>query len=73
MDRLWWPNFLACTFTRPDSTRLLSVDSEEDLLAQVMAAMDVGLQGIGDCVYENMVRRYHARVEIADHHIEPFL
>ena len=33
------------------------VDSEEDLLVQVMAVVYVGLQGIGDRVYENVVHR----------------
>ena len=49
------------------------VDSEEDLLARIMAAADVGLQGIGDHVYQNMVRRYRVCVEVADRHIEPLL
>ena len=34
----------------------IPVDSMEDLLARVMVAADVGLQGIGDRVYENMVQ-----------------
>ena len=38
-----------------------------------MAAADVGLQGIGDSVYENMVCRYRTCVEVAGPHIEPFL
>ena len=46
---------------------------EEDLLAWVMAAADVALQGIGDCVYENMICRYRVCVEVTGHHIEPFL
>ena len=45
------------------------VDSEEDLLAWVMAAVDVGLTEIGDRVYENMVRR----TLYAGLHTEPFL
>ena len=49
------------------------VDSEEDLLARVMAAADIGKKGIGDRVYENMVRRYRVCVEVAGRHIEPFL
>ena len=32
------------------------MESEEDLLARVMAAADVGLPSIGDRVYQNMVR-----------------
>ena len=31
------------------------VESEEDLLGRVMAAADVGLPGIGDRMYQNMV------------------
>ena len=50
-----------------------SVDSQEDLLARVMAATFVGLQDIGDRVYENMVRRYRVYVEVAGRHIEHFL
>ena len=49
------------------------VDSEEDLLVWVMAAADIGLQGLGDHVYENMVHRYRVCVEAAGHHIELFL
>ena len=49
------------------------VDSEEDLLAWVMTAVDVGLQGIGDWMYENMVCRYLVCVEVASRHIELFL
>ena len=41
------------------------VDSEEDLLARVMAAADVGLPSIGDRVYENMVRWYRVCGEVA--------
>ena len=40
------------------------VDSD-DLLARVTAAVDVGLQGTGDRVYENMLRRYRVCVEVA--------
>ena len=83
MNRLWWPDSLVCTFTQPDSTKLLPVghmkslvyktpvDAEEDLLAQVMAVAGVGLHGIG--VYENMVHRYCVCAEVAGHHIKPFL
>ena len=49
------------------------VESEEDLLAQVMAAADVGLPGIGDRVYQNMVRTYCVCVEVTGRHIECFL
>ena len=49
------------------------VDSEEDLLEQVMAEANVGLQGIGDHVYENMEHRYHVCVEVIGCHIKPFL
>ena len=41
------------------------MDLEEDLLARVMAAEDVGLLGIGNHVYGNMVRRYRVFVEVA--------
>ena len=41
------------------SPDLTPVDSEEDLLAQVMAVADVGLSGIGDRVYVNILHRYH--------------
>ena len=49
------------------------VKSEEDLLSQVMAAADVGIPGIGDRLYQNMVRRYRVFVEVAGRHIEPSL
>ena len=49
------------------------MDSEDELLARVMAAADVGLSGIGDRVYQNMVRRYRVCVEIAGHYIESSL
>ena len=49
------------------------MDSEKDLLACVMAAAYVGLQDIGDHVYQNMVRRYRVCVEVPGCHIEPFL
>ena len=39
------------------------VKSEEELLARVMAEEDDGLQGIGNRVYKNMVRRYRVYVE----------
>ena len=41
------------------------VESEEDLLAWVMAAADVVLPGIGDRVYQNMVQKYRVCVEVA--------
>ena len=47
--------------------------SEEDLLAQVIAATGVGLQGIGDRVYKNMVLRYLVCVEVIGHHIKHIL
>ena len=49
------------------------VNSEVDLLAKVIAAADVGLQGIDDRMYANMVCRYHVCVEVAGYHIKPFL
>ena len=39
-------------------------DCKEDLLEQVMALVDIEPQDIGDCVYENMVSRYHVCVEV---------
>ena len=49
----------------------IPVDSEEDLLARVLAAEGAGLQGIGDGVYQNVVRRYRVCVEVAGRHFEP--
>ena len=49
------------------------VDAEEYLLARAMVLADVGLQGIGDRVHENIVRCYRVCVEIAGRHIEHFL
>ena len=40
---------------------------------RVMAEADVGLQGISDRVYQNMVHRYRVCIEVAGRHIEPFL
>ena len=51
----------------------IPVEPEEDLLALVMAAADVGLPGIGDRVYQNKICRYCVCVEIRGCHIEPFL
>ena len=50
-----------------------SVASEEDLLAQSMAVTDVGALRIGNHVYQNMVQRYCICVDVAGHHIKPFL
>ncbi|KAJ8881860.1 hypothetical protein PR048_018346 [Dryococelus australis] len=50
-----------------------SVESEEELLARIMAAADLGLLGIGDRVYQKMVRRYRVCVDVAGRHSEPFL
>ena len=49
--------------------------SEVQLLARVMAAADIDLpdRPIGDRVYQNIVRRYRAWVEVTGCHIEPFL
>ena len=48
--------------------------SEVSLLAKgFIAVEDVGLPGIGDRVYQNLVRRYRLCVEVAGRHIEPFL
>ena len=43
----------------------IQVESQNDLLAQVMAAAGVGLSGIGDHVYQNMICRYCVCVEVA--------
>ena len=40
---------------------------------RVMSVTDVGLPGISDCVYQNMVQKYRVRVEVAGRHIELFL
>ena len=48
------------------------MNSEEDLLARIVAATDIGLQDISDLVYENMLRRYGVCVEVTGRHIEPF-
>ncbi|KAJ8897575.1 hypothetical protein PR048_002924 [Dryococelus australis] len=47
-------------------------ESEEDLLARIMAAAYLGLPGIGDRVYQNMVRGYRVCVDVTGRHIEPF-
>ena len=44
----------------------IPVASEEDPLARVMAATDVGGRRIGDSVYQNMVRKYRICVEVCD-------
>ena len=49
------------------------MDSKEDLLTRVMTVTGVGLQGVDDHVYENMVRRCRVCVEVAGRHIESFL
>ena len=49
------------------------LESEEDLLARIMAASDDGVRSIGDHVYQNKVRSYTVCDEVAGRHIEPFL
>ena len=49
------------------------MESEEDPLALVTASADVGLPGIGDRVYQNMVSRYRVCAEVAGRHIDVFL
>ncbi|KAJ8866693.1 hypothetical protein PR048_032554 [Dryococelus australis] len=49
-----------------------SVEPEEELPVRVMAAADLGRPVIGDCVYQNMVRRYRVCVDVAGRYIEPF-
>ena len=70
VNRSWWPNYLACTFSRFDLARLLPMGSHEILdlqdpcgiwgrpTARVMAVTDVGGPRIGDRVFQNMVWRY---------------
>ena len=50
LDYFLWSHMKSLVYETP-------VDSEEDLIAQVMAAADIGLPGICDRVYQNMVRR----------------
>ena len=50
LDYLLWGHVKSFVYETP-------VNSEEDLLARIIAAADVGLQYIGDRVYEIMVRR----------------
>ena len=47
--------------------------TEEELLTRVMTAVDVELPGIGDQVYQDIVRRYRVCVEVAGRHIERLL
>ena len=50
------------------------VESEEDLLAWVMAAAYVGLPDIDYRVYQNMLRRYRVLYVLKSlvRHLEPF-
>ena len=83
VDRSWLPDCLACMFSRLDHGRLwvhmkslnydTPVATEEDLLAQVMAATDIGGPRIGDRVYQKMVRRYRICVDVGGRHIKLFL
>ena len=66
LDYFLWGHMMSLVYEIP-------VDSEEDLLVRVMAATDVGLQGIGDILYENMIRMHRVCVELAGRHIKPFL
>ena len=65
LDYFLWGHMKSLVYETP-------MDSEEDSLAWDMAAADVGLEGIGDRVYEKMVRRSLACVEVAGRHIESF-
>ncbi|KAJ8874554.1 hypothetical protein PR048_025417 [Dryococelus australis] len=49
------------------------VESEEELLARIVAAGDLGIPGVSGRVRQNMIRRYRVCVDVADRHIEPFL
>ncbi|KAJ8866390.1 hypothetical protein PR048_032233 [Dryococelus australis] len=66
LDYFLWNHMNGVVYETP-------VESEEDLLARIMAAEELGLPGIGDRVYRNMVRRYHVCVDLAGRHIEPVL
>ena len=50
LDYYLWGHMKSMIYEAP-------VASEEDLLVQVMAAVDVGGPRIGDRVYQNMVQR----------------
>ena len=62
-------------FSRFDSARLLPVRQHEELELRDLCRIkgrpgaDVRLPGIGDRVYQNMVRRYRVCVEVAGRHI----
>ena len=66
LDYFLWGHMKSLVYETP-------VNSEEDLLAWVMAAADVEPQGIGHHVYKSMVGKYRVCVEVAGCHIEPFL
>ena len=66
LDYFLWGHIKSLVYKTP-------VGSEENLMVRVMAAVDGGLQGIGDHVYQNMVCRYCVCIEVAGHHIKPFL
>ncbi|KAJ8866799.1 hypothetical protein PR048_032660 [Dryococelus australis] len=80
VERSRWPDRLACTFTRLYSARLLPVGPHDgrDLRDSCgnrggSAGAEYGLPGIGERVYQNMVRRYRVYVDVAGRQIEPFL
>ena len=76
---------MAFTLAQLDYDRLLPMGSHEELDLRDpcrirgrpadtgYGSADVALPGIGDRVYQNMVRRYCVCVEVAGCHIEPFL
>ncbi|KAJ8885964.1 hypothetical protein PR048_012170 [Dryococelus australis] len=66
LDYLLWGHIKGVIYETP-------VESEEDLLARIMAAADLGLPGIGDRVYQKMVLRYRVCVDVTGRHIDPFL
>ena len=82
VNRSWWLDCLACTFSRFDPVRLLPVGSHAILdlrdlygtreipTGRVMAAAVVGEPRIGDSVYLNMVRRYRICVDVDGRHFE---
>ncbi|KAJ8886450.1 hypothetical protein PR048_012661 [Dryococelus australis] len=80
-----WMTPIACSARSPDLTLLdyflwghmkdviyKTPVKSEDLLARIMAAADIGLPGIGDCVCQNMVHRFRVCIGNAGRNLEPF-
>ncbi|KAJ8898072.1 hypothetical protein PR048_003432 [Dryococelus australis] len=66
LDYILWGHIKDLIYETP-------VESEVDLLARIIAAADLGLPGIGDRVYQNMVHMYRVCVDVAGRYIESFL